>query len=102
MKWRSHRETDSGNEHRVGALEFTSIPCSLKMQAHTSEAVLHVFDNLVKELCVLERTALTMREGVYEIILRITNGLRVFHPIHTVFFTHAHYLSLAFVLHPVE
>ena len=86
----------------VDALGFTSIPCNLKMQLSTSRTVQLVFNTLVKELCDLEKKALTMREGVYEIILRITNGLRVFHPIHTVFFTHAHYLSLAFVLHPVE
>ena len=72
------------------------------MQVHTSRTVLLVFDTLVKELCDLERTALTMGEGVYEVILRITNASRVFHPIPAVFFTHAHYLSLAFVLHPVD
>ena len=88
MKRHSHRVTDSGNEHRVDALEFTSIPCNLKMQAHTSRTVLHVFDTLVKELCDLEKTALTMGKGVYEVILRITDGSRVFHPIPAVFFTH--------------
>ena len=72
------------------------------MQVHTSRTVLLVFDTLVKELCDLERTALTMGEGVYEVILRITNASRVVHPIPAVFFTHAHYLSLAFVLHPVD
>ena len=93
LKWRSHRVTDSGNEHRVDALEFTSIPCNLKMQIHTSRTVLLVFDTLVKELCVLEKTALTMGEGVYGVILRITDGSRVFHPIPAVFFTHAHFIS---------
>ena len=88
MKWYSHRVTDSGNEHRVDALEFTSIPCNLKMQLSTSRTVLHVFDSLVKELCDLEKTALTMGEGVYGVILRITNTSRVFHPIPVVFFTH--------------
>ena len=72
----------------VDALEFTSIPCNLKMQVHTSEAVLHVFDTLVKELCDLEKTAVMMGEGVYEVILRIVDGSRVFHPIPAVFFTH--------------
>ena len=80
---------DSGNEHRVDALELTSIPCNLKMQVHTSRTVLHVFDTQVKELCDLEKTALTMGEGVYGVILRITDGSRVFHPIPAVFFTHA-------------
>ena len=69
-------------------MEFTSIPCNLKMQVHTSRAVQLVFDNLVKELCDLEKTALTIGEGVYEVILRITNGSRVFHPIPAVFLTH--------------
>ena len=78
MKRHSHRVTDSGNEHRVDALEFTSIPCNLKMQVHATRTVLHVFDSLVKELCDLEKTALTMEEGVYEVILRITNASRVF------------------------
>ena len=78
FKWRSHRVTDSGNEHRVDALEFTSIPCNLKMQVHATRTVLLVFDSLVKELCDLEKTALTMEEGAYEVILRITNASRVF------------------------
>ena len=89
MKQRSHEVTDSGNEHRVDALEITSISCNLKMQVHTSRTVLHVFDTLVKELCDLEKTVLTIGEGVYEVILRITDGSRVFHPIPAVFFTHA-------------
>ena len=93
MKWRSHRVTDSENEHRVDALELTSIPCNLKMQAHTSRTALHVFDTLVKELCDLERTALTMGEGVYEVILKITNASRLFHPIPAVFFTHTPFVS---------
>ena len=88
MKRHSHRVTDSGNEYRVDALEFISIPCNLKMQVHTSRAVLLVFDTLVKELCDLEKTALMMGEGVYEVILRITDASRVFHPIPAVFFTH--------------
>ena len=88
MKWRSHRVTDSGNEHRVDALEFTNIPSNLKMQVHPSRTVLHVFDTLVKELCDLEKSALTMGEGVYEVILRITDASRVFHPIPAVFSTH--------------
>ena len=87
------RVTDSGNEHRVDALEFTSIPCNLKMQIHTSRTVIHVFDTLVKELCDLEKTVLTMGEGVYEVILRITDGSRVFHPIPAVFFTHTPFVS---------
>ena len=62
MKWYSHRVTDSGNEYRVDALEFTSIPSNLKMQVHALRTVLHVFDTLVKELCDLEKTALTMGE----------------------------------------
>jgi len=73
----------------VDALEFTSIPCNLKMQIHTSRTVIHVFDTLVKELCDLKKTVLTMGEGVYEVILRITDASRVFHPIPAVFFTHA-------------
>ena len=88
MKWYSHRVTALGNEHRVDALEFTSIPCNLKMQVHASRTVLLVFDKLVKELCDLKKTALTMTEGVYGVILRITDGSRVFHPIPAVFFTH--------------
>ena len=88
MKGHSHRVTDSGNEHRVDALEFTSIPSNLKMQVHTSRTVLHIFDTLVKELCDLEKTALTMGEGVCEVILRITNASRVFLSIPAVFFTH--------------
>ena len=72
----------------MDALEFTSIPYNLKMQVHPSRTVLHVFDTLVKELCDLEKTALTMGEGVYEVILRITDASRVFHPIPAVFFTH--------------
>ena len=59
-------------------MEFTSIPCNLKMQVHATRTVLLVFDSLVKELCDLEKTALTMEEGVYEVILRITNASRVF------------------------
>ena len=86
----------------MDALEFTSIPSNLKKQVHTSRTVLHVFGTLVKELCDLKKTVLTMGEGVYEVILRITDASRVFHPIPAVFFTHAHYLSLAFVLHHVE
>ena len=88
MKRHSHRVTDSGNEHRVDALEFTSIPCNLRMQVHTLRTVLYVFDSLVKELCDLEKTALTIGEGVYEVILRITNTSRLFHPIPAVFSTH--------------
>ena len=88
MKWRSHRVTDSGNEHRVDALEFTSISSNLKMQLSTSRTALLVFDNLVKELCDLERTTLTIGEGVYGVILRITDASRVFHPIPAVFSTH--------------
>ena len=49
LKRHSHRVTDSGNEHRVDALEFTSIPSNLKMQVHTSKTVLHVFDNPEKK-----------------------------------------------------
>ena len=63
------------------------------MQVHTSRTVLQVFDTLVKELCVLEKTALTMGEGVHEVILRITDGSRVFHPIPAVFFTHTPFVS---------
>ena len=77
----------------VDALEFTSIPCNLKMQVHTLETVLLVFDTLVKELCDLERTALTMGEGVHEVVLRITDASRVFHPIPAVFFTHTLFVS---------
>ena len=93
MKRHSHRVTDSGNEHRVDALELTSIPCNLKMQVHPSRTVLLVFDTLVKELCDLEKTALMMGEGVYGVILRITDGSRVFHPIPAVFFTHTLFVS---------
>ena len=75
----------------MDALEFTSIPCNFKMQVHASRTVLHVFDTLVKELCALEKTAVTMGDGVYGVILRITNASRVFHPIPAVFFTHTHY-----------
>ena len=57
------------------------------MQVHTLETVLLVFDTQVKELCDLEKTALTMGEGVHEVILRITNGSILFHPIPAVFFT---------------
>ena len=77
----------------VDALGFTSIPCNLKMQAHTSRTVLHVFDTLVKELCDLEKTTLTMGEGVYGVILRIKNASKVFHPIPAVFFTHTLFVS---------
>ena len=89
MKGRSHRVTDSGNEYRMDALEFTSIPCNLKIQVHTSRTILLVFDTLVKELCDLEKTALTIGEIAHRAILKITNASRVFHPIPAVFFTHA-------------
>ena len=93
LKRHSHRVTDSGNEHRVDALEITSIPCNLKMQVHTSEAVLLVFDNRVKELCDLEKTAFTMGEIVHEVILRITDASRVFLSIPAVFSTHTLFVS---------
>ena len=93
LKWRIRRVTDSGNEHRVDALEFTSIPCNLKMQVHPSRIVLHAFDKLVKELCALEKTTLMMGEGVYGVILRITNASRVFHFILAFFFPHTLFIS---------
>ena len=81
------------------ALEFTSIPCNLKMQLSTSRIVLLVFDNLVKELCDLERTALTMGEGVHEVILRITNASRVFSSYPCLFLhTYTIYLLLLYCI----
>ena len=62
MKWRSHRVTDSGNEHRVDALEFTSIPCNLILQGKELRKVMHHFDTHTKKESDLEKIVQTMGE----------------------------------------
>ena len=62
MKWRSYRVTDSGNEHMVDTLGFTSIPCNLILQDKELRKVMHHFDTLTKKESGLEKTTLTMGE----------------------------------------
>ena len=62
LKRHSHRVTDSGNEHRVDALEITSIPCNLILQDKELRKVMHHFDTLTKKESDLEKIVQTMGE----------------------------------------